>query len=302
MFVALTRIFKYGIQNFIRNGWLSISTISIMILALIVFEGLILFNFIGKESVASIQEKIDISVYFKSNVPEDSILNVKKSLEGLDEVKFAEYISREKALEEFKVKHVGDETILKTLNELEENPLLASLNVKANELNQYGAIASYLDTPALKDLIEKVTYAQNKIVINRLTTILRNMNQAIAVLTIFLAFLAIIVTFNTIRLAIFSSSEQISIMRLVGASNSFIQGPFLVEGIIYGIFAAVVSFLFYIPVVHLLAPKISSFIADVNLITYFNAHWFRLLSYQIIFSLALSIISSLIAIRKYLRT
>lgn len=302
MLISLTRIIKYGIHNFIRNGWLSVSTIGIMILALIVFEGLILFNYTGKQAVASIQEKIDISVYFKSNVPEDSILNVKRSLEGLDEVKFVEYVSREKALEEFKAKHAGDETILKTLGELEENPLLASLNVKAKELNQYDTIASYLETPSLKDLIEKVTYAQNQIVINRLSSILRTLNQGIAVMTIFLAFLAVIVTFNTIRLAIFSASEQINIMRLVGASNSFIRGPFLIEGIIYGITAAIVSFILYVPIIQLVSPKIANFITDVSLTSYLGSNWLTLLGYQILFGLTLSLLSSTIAIRKYLRT
>ena len=301
MLISLTRIIKYGIQNFIRNGWLSVSTIGIMVLALIVFEGLILFNYVGKQAVASIQEKIDISVYFKSNVPEDSILSVKRSLESLEEVKLVVYVSREKSLEEFKAKHKEDETIIKTLGELEDNPLLASLNIKAKKLNQYGAIASYLETPSLKDLIEKVTYTQNQVVISRLSSILRTTNQAITAFTIFLAFLAIIVTFNTIRLAIFSSSEQINIMRLVGASNSVIQGPFMIEGIIYGIVSAVVSFILYIPVIQLISLKVSGFIADVSVSAYFSSHWLNLLGYQIIFGLALSIISSLIAIRKYLR-
>lgn len=302
MLVSLTRIIKYGIQNFWRNGWLSVSTIIIIILALIVFEGLILVNFIGKSAVQSIQEKVDISVYFKSNVPEDSILNIKRSLEGLAEVKLVEYVSREKSLEDFKKRHISDSTIIQTLEELDENPLLASLNIKAKELSQYKTIASYLETSSLADLIEKVTFAQNQIVIDRLSKILRTLNQSIAALTVFLALLAIIVTFNTIRLAIFSASEQINIMRLVGASNSFIRGPFMVEGIFYGILAAIASFLFYIPIIQIFSPKISNFITDLNLITYFNANWLRLLGYQILFGTVLSIISSLIAIRKYLRT
>ena len=99
--VTLSRIIKYGWQSFLRNGLLSVSTISIMVLALVVFEGLILFNVVTKGAVQSIQEKVDISVYFKSNASEDSILDIKRSLEGLSEVKSAEYVSREEALEEF---------------------------------------------------------------------------------------------------------------------------------------------------------------------------------------------------------
>jgi cell division transport system permease protein len=272
-----------------------------MILTLFVFEGLVLFNIVGKQALISIQEKVDISVYFKSNVPEDSILNVKRSLESLDEVKAVEYVSREKALSDFKERHKDEETIVQTLDELSDNPLLASLNVKAQELNQYDTIASYLETPSLKDIVEKVTYAQNKVVIDRLSSWIRTLNQTIVVLTIFLAFVAITVTFNTIRLTIFSMSEQISIMRLVGASNGFIRGPFVVEGFIYGLAAAVISFAIFIPVIGFISPHLSSFITEIDLNSYFREHWLGILGYQLLFGLVLSVISSIIAIRRYLR-
>ena len=300
MFVSLFRIIKYGIQSFLRNSWLSVSTISIMILTLFVFEGLVLFNVIGKQALRSIQEKVDISVYFKSNVPEDSILNVKRSLESLDEVKEVEYVSREKALADFKERHKDEETIVQTLDELNDNPLLASLNVKAQELNQYDTIAGYLETPSLKDIVEKVTYAQNKVVIDRLSSWIRTLNQTIVALTIFLAFVAITVTFNTIRLTIFSMSEQISIMRLVGASNGFIRGPFVVEGFIYGLAAAAISFAIFIPVIGFASPHLSNFISEIDLNNYFREHWLGILGYQLLFGLVLSVISSVIAIRRYL--
>ncbi len=299
--VTLSRIIRYAWVGFLRNGWLSVSTVGIMILALIVFEGLILFNVVTKGAIESIHEKVDISVYFKSNVSEDSILNIKRSLEGLTEVKFVEYISRDEALREFKARHAGDETVIRTLEELEENPLLASLNIKAKELGQYETIAQYLAAPNLSELIEKVTYAQNKIVIERLDKIVNTFERGVVILTVFLTFLAALVTFNTIRLAIFSNREQIEIMRLVGASNSFIRGPYVVEGIIYGLIAAVISFIILIPIIDFASPYIANFILAVNLGNYFSANWDNLLFYQILFGVGLGIISSTIAIRRYLR-
>ena len=109
--VTLFRIFKYGWQSFWRNGWLSVSTIAVMLLALVVFEGLILFNVVSKGAIGAIEEKVDISVYFKSNVLEDTVLNLKRSLEGLSEVKFVEYVSKEQALATFKERHANEETI-----------------------------------------------------------------------------------------------------------------------------------------------------------------------------------------------
>ena len=299
--VTLSRIVKYGWQAFLRNGWLSLSTISIMILAALVFEGLILFNVMGKTALSSIQEKIDISVYFKSTVDEDTILNMKRSLEGLEEVKGVEYISREQALSEFQARHAEEETITQTLSELDENPLLASLNIKANDPSEYAAIASYLENENLGDTVEKVTYAQNQVVIDRLVGLIDTMKKGGITLTVFLAFLAVTVTFNTIRLAIFSNREQIGIMRLVGASNVFIRGPYVVEGVIYGIIAGIIGFLILIPVISFLSPYVGRFIPELVLSNYFQTNFFELVLYQLLFCVVLGIVSSIIATRKYLQ-
>lgn len=300
MLVAFTRILKYGWRNFLRNGWLSVSTIGIMILALAVFEGLILFNVIGNGAVQAIQEKVDISVYFKSNVSEDSILNVKRSIENLEEVKYVEYVSRDIALKKFKETHADDEVITKTLDELGGNPLLASLNIKAKDLKEYEVIAAYIENADLKSVVEKVTYNQNQVVINRLTKFIDTARRIGFGLTIFLAFLATMVTFNTIRLAIFSNSEEIAIMRLVGATNSFIRRPYMVEGVLYGSIAAIVSFLLLIPLVSFVSPKIAEFVPEVNLANYFKIEYMSLLMYQFLFGIGLGIVSSVIAIRRYL--
>ncbi len=301
MFVTLARIIKYGWQGFLRNGWLTISTVSIMFLACLVFEGLILFNVVAKTAITSLQDKIDISVYFQSNAPEDSILNIKRSLEGLADVKSVEYVSQDQALTDFKAKHANETTITQTLSELNTNPLLASLNIKAKDPSQYQAIADYLNSPDLQSLVEKVTYAQNQLVINRLTTLVGVLKNGGFALTLFLAFLAVAVTFNTIRLAIFSNSEQIGIMRLVGASNAFIRGPYIVETVLYGLIAGLVSFLLFIPFINFVSPYINNFIQEMNLHNYLGQNFWSLLFYQFLFGIGLGIVSSVFAIRRYLR-
>lgn len=301
MFVTLARIIKYGWQGFLRNGWLTVSTVSIMFLACLVFEGLILFNVVAKTAIASLQDKIDISVYFQSNAPEDAILNIKNSLEGLSEVKSVEYVSQDQALADFKAKHANEPTVTQTLSELGTNPLLASLNIKAKDPSQYQAIADYLSSPNLQNLVEKVTYSQNQLVINRLTNLVNLLKNGGFVLTLFLAFLAVAVTFNTIRLAIFSNSEQIGIMRLVGASNTFIRGPYIVEVILYGLIAGLVSFLIFIPFINFVSPYVNNFIQTMNLHDYFTKNFWNLILYQFLFGIGLGIISSVFAIRRYLR-
>lgn len=300
MIVTLSRIIKYGWQGFLRNGLLSFSTISIMFLSSLVFTGLLLLNVVGKSAVVSIQDKIDISVYFKSNVSEDSVLNIKRTIENLSEVKSVEYVSRDQALALFKEKHKDEADVTQTLDELDTNPLLASLNIKAKDPHEYNTIAEYLNNANLKEMLNKVTYAQNQIVIEKLVGIIDTVKKGGMLLTLFLAILAVTVIFTTIRLAIYSNSEQIGIMRMVGASNSFVRGPFVVEGILYGMIAAVVSFGVMIPIVNFTSPYIVRFIPEMNLQAYFQANLFSILFYQILFSVGLGAFSSIVAIRRYL--
>ncbi|TRZ64560.1 MAG: ABC transporter permease [Spirochaetia bacterium] len=301
MLTNLLRIIKYGFLTFRRNGWLSTATLSIIVLALLVFEGLMIFNVLTKTAVNSLEDKIDISIYFKIDAPEDDILNIQKSLGTLTEVKSVNYVSRDRALEIFKEKHKDDAAINQSLEELNSNPLLASLNIKANDPSEYATIAGYLDKADFKTMFEKVTYAQNAVVIDRLNKIIGVAEKGGFVLIVFLTFIAVLVTFNTIRLAIYSSRDEIGIMRLVGASNSFIRGPYIVEGIIYGFLAAVLSIALTAPIVYFVSPYISVFIAEMDLWKYFTSNIFGTLFYQSLFGIGLGAVSSIIAVRKYLR-
>lgn len=301
MATALFRVFKYGFQNFYRNGWLSTATIAVMCLALSVFLGLIIFGVVAKSALVSIQDKIDISVYFKGDTAEDDILKVKRSLEGLATIKGVEYISRSKALETFTAQHQNEETIAQALRELDDNPLSASLNIKANNIKDYGAIASYLKNDAFTPLIEKVSYAQNQVIIDRLTSIIVLSNQAGMGFAVFLSLVAGLVIFNTIRLAIYSNREEIGIMRFVGASNNFIRGPYLVVGVMYGVLAAFLTMILAFPVVIFASPYLHILIPAADLKAYYLSHFGGLFGYQLLFGIALGVCSSFVSIRRYLR-
>jgi cell division transport system permease protein len=112
---------------------------------------------------------------------------------------------------------------------------------------------------------------------------------------------AIIVTFNTVSLAIYSNRDEIGIMRLVGAPNRFISGPYMVEGIIYGVIGAAISLLLFWPAVYWGAPYLKYFVTDLDLRAYFAENAFRLIGYQAVFGIALGVVSSNFAIQKYLK-
>jgi cell division transport system permease protein len=301
MLTTLLRIIKYGFQNFARNAWLSTATIVVMVLALVVFSGLIMFNVMTSRIISSVQEKIDISVYFKADSPEDEVLRIKATLETLPEVKSTEYVSKDKALELFRERHREDITISRALEQLNENPLLASLNIKARDPAEYGLVAAYLNNDSIKPFVERVTYNQNATVIERLNKILKTAKSGGLALTVFMSLVAILITFNTIRLAIYSSREDIGIMRLVGGSSFFIRGPFLVEGIIYGVISAIVSTGIVAPLLYFVAPYTNVLVPELQLWSYFLSNIGVLLFYQVLFGIGLGIISSFIAIGKYFK-
>ncbi len=300
MITTLVRILRYGFQSFWRNGWLSIATIMVMILALLVFLGLLMFGVVTEKAISTLQDKIDISIYFKQDLKEDEISKIQKSAESLAEVKSVEYISRAKALEIFKLRHSADATIGKALEELSDNPLVASLNIKAKDPKDYEKIAKYFEDEKLKDSIDKVTYSQNQLAISRLIKIADTAGAAGLVMTLILAFIATVVTFNTIRLAIYSSREEIGIMRLVGASNTYIRGPYIVEGVIYGFISAILAIIIIAPLMYIATPYIAALIPEMNLIMYFYGNLLSLLGYSMLAGIVLGTFSSYIAIRRYL--
>ncbi len=298
--VTFYRIIKSGCLNFWRNKWLSSATVLVMSLTLLVMLGLLFLNVTANYLLDTLQNKIDISVYFKPDVAESDILKIKTQLAKLNEVKDVEYVSRDDALKRFKEKHSNNQVIMESLNELDKNPLNASLNIKAQMVDQYESIVRFLETPVRQKLIDKVNYKENKQAIIKLSYFTRTSRRSGTIISLALALITILVAFNTIRLAIYNSREEIGVMRLVGASNWFIRGPFIIEGILYGIIAAFLTLAIAYPVLLWLSPKLNAFLPDTDLLYYFQVNFWSIFGLLIGVGMILGGVSSLVAIRRYL--
>lgn len=301
MFESFKRIIKWGFKNFWRNGWLSMATVSIMALTLLVITVLLMVNVIANAVLENLENKIDISVYFKLETPEQDILVVKSQLEELKEVEDVAYVSQEEALIKFKEKHKDNPILLQSLEELDINPLEASLNIRARETSQYASINQFLESVYYQELIDKVNYMQNKEVIEKLSKIITDVKTVGLGVTLLLTLIVFLVTFNAIRLAIYSSREEINVMRLVGASNWFIRGPFIVEGILYGIIATLVTLIILYPVFYFLSPKLSGFLPIEDIFAYFQANLLGFGLLLLVIGVILGTFSSFVAVRKYLK-
>lgn len=301
MFTSLKRIIKAGFLNFRRQGGLTFATVSIMVMTISLITFLFFFQGIVQYLVLNLQEKVDVSVYFKKDSLEIEILEAKEEISRIPEVKSIEYVSQEEALDRFTQKHKDNPLLMEALAEVGGNPLLASLNIKAWQVDQYEALANFLEGATFQGLIEKVDYHQNKIVIGKIFDISSNIRFAGIIFSLILGIIAIVVAFNTTRLAIYSSEEEIATMRLVGASNWFIRGPFLVQGIMVGMIAIFITILLVASISLFLSPKLETILSGFSLFGYFINNFWTLFLIQLTAGIGLSIISSMIAIRKYLK-
>lgn len=297
----LSRVFWAGWTNFKRNSYVSFGTTGVMVLVLLLFLSIIALSFLSSTVVTSLQDKVDVSAYFKQQATEEEINQVKGDLETLAAIQYVEYISREKALEDFKQRHAGDALIQESLAQLDENPLQASLNIKAKESSQYAAIASFLEGNRFRTLIDKINFYENEQVISRVEGITTGLRNGGLAATLVLAVIAALVTFNTIRLTIYSQKQEIEIMRLVGGSNLYIKAPYLIEGAFYGIFAAVLALLVFYPVAFAVSPKVATVIPDVDMFGYFTDSIIQIILLITAAGVGLGVISSFIAIRRFLK-
>jgi cell division transport system permease protein len=302
MLTTLIRIIKSGWLSFWRNKWLSSAAISMMSLAIFSITSLLLINVLINSLTANLEDKIDISVYFNLDTPEEKILETRNDLVKLDVVRSVEYVSTEEALKRFKEKHKDNQVLMQSLEELETNPLEASLNIKAQQASQYEAIANFFNQEKYQEIIDKINYLENKAVIARLSSITRTIRQVGFIVLLILAGLAVLVTFNTIRLTIYSARKEIKVMKLVGASNWFVRGPFIIEGALYGVIAALIALFVLYPLLWYLSPKITAYLPGTDLFYFFQKNFLTLFLFQMIIGIVLGTISSLVAIRRYLET
>ncbi len=302
----IKRITRTGFFNFWRNGTVSLASVLIMMVTLTVVGFIIFSGAILNTSLDAIRNKVDVSVTFVPQASEDDILALEHKIEGLPEVSLVTYTSREDALTAFKERHAGDQSILTALDELGQNPLGATLNIKAKDPSQYQSIANFLSgnnvIPASGvSIVDQVNYFQNKTAIDKLSGIITSAHKLGLAITLFFAIISILIAFNTIRLTIYIAKDEISVMRLVGASTAFIQGPFVIVGIIYGLVAGLLSLLLLLPMTYWLGNATQNFFIGLNLFSYYLHNFIQIFFLIIGTGVVLGAFSSALAIRRYLK-
>ncbi|MEK7552291.1 MAG: permease-like cell division protein FtsX [Patescibacteria group bacterium] len=306
MFVHIKRIIRSGFFNFFRNGFVSFSSVLVMLVTLFVIGSVIFSSAILNSTLEALKDKVDIRVTFVTTAEEQEILNLKDKLEALSEVENVSYTSREEALVNFKQRHGDDQLILQALEELGDNPLGSSLNIKAKDPSQYESVANFLQNKepvsnSGASIIDKINFFQNKTAIDKLSNIINSSEKLGFIITAVLVIMSVLITFNTIRLAIYISRDEISVMKLVGADSSYIRGPFVVSGVLYGFFASVLTLLIFFPTTLWLADMSNRFFISFNAFDYYMQNFLEISAMIVLSGIVIGAISSYLASRRYLK-
>lgn len=305
IWTKIKRVCKAGFVNFWRNGFVSLSSVLVMSVTLFVIGGTIFSSALLQGSLDQIKDKVDVNVYFTTSAPEGDILALQKSLKSLPEVAEVTYMSRTQALEDFKKRHADDQLTLQALDELGDNPLGAVLNIKAKNPSEYEGIATFLKGKlALADGssgIDKVNYYQNKVAIDRLAKLIDGSEKIGLAVAVLLCLISVIIAFNTIRLIIYISKEEISVMKLVGASNKYVRGPFMVSGVLYGFASSVLTLIIFFPLTRWLGTASANFFSGINVFSYYLAHFGQFVLILVGTGVVLGAISSALAVTRYLK-
>lgn len=301
MFLIIGRTAKEAYRNFIRNGWLTVAAVSVMIMSLFIISVLYTVTMTASGVLKGIEDRVNVSVYFKTSTTEEEIGEIKDDLAKYSEIKSVEYVSKDKALEDFKKNNADEPRIMEALDEIGDNPLPSSLVIQANDPSQYETIVDYLDNASFKEEISHVNYSKTKEVIERLNRIIEDIRKAGLYVSGLFALISILIIFNTVRITIYTHKQEVEVMRLVGASNTFIRLPFVFEGILYGIVASVVSMLLLFLALKFASPYVTQAIKTDDLVSFYYSNALFLFGIQLAIGAVLGILSSLIAIRKYLK-
>ncbi|HVY72689.1 MAG TPA: permease-like cell division protein FtsX [Candidatus Paceibacterota bacterium] len=306
--VQIKRVFRAGFLDFWRNGFVSLASILVMTVTLFVV-GLTLFaGVILNSALADLRDKADVNVYFTQNAPEDQVLELQKSLQALPQVQSVEYLSADEALAEFRERHQNDQLTLQALQELGDNPLGAVLNIKAKDIAQYDAIAQFLEqqqalSSGSSSIIDKVNYfdAQHRQALDRLQHITESSGRLGLVVILLLVLVTLAISFNTLRLAIYTSREEIQVMRLVGAGTFYIRAPFMVEGVLYGLISGLITLLLLYPLTYWLGASTESFFGGINVFSYYVGNFFTFFGIIVGTGVVLGAVASYLAVRRYLK-
>lgn len=302
---SFLRVIKFALQGFFRNFWLSLVTITMMLMAVLSVTLMLTINYVKEATIQGVEQKIDILISLKPGVSAEDVDKFVADLETLSEVKKTSIITPEQNREMF-AKSNANSNAKKALDVFgeNENPFAYSVAIQAYSLDQYPTITTFIDQDKYSSLVEDKSFNDYQAFINKINDLSRTVNQYSWYIIAAFIFISIIVIFNTIRISIYSRKDEIMIMKLVGATNWFIRVPFLLEGIFYALAAILIMTAIVYPLASFIQPYLNNYFQGsqvIDILGYFKNNFWLIFGGQWLALSLINMLSTSVAIRKYLR-
>lgn len=300
-YVSLGRIFKTAMVSLWRNSWLSIASTLIMIVTLIIISVFVSLNIITNKVTDALKDRIDMAAYIDDKVTQDQLYALQKIIASRSDVASVVYVSKEEALERWQERNRDNQKIRDVIS-ADNNPLPRSLEIKTKNPEDLEKIAKMLESQDYAPLIKELSYRKNKDLINRLIRITNFIKIAGWSLSAVFILISLLVIYNTIRLTIFARSEEIAIMKLVGATDWYVRGPFIVEGVAYGVIATIIASIILYFAFRLIMPWANEYLGGFNLGTgYLGVSFALVVLLQLAVGVILGTACSLLAVKRHLK-
>lgn len=301
--VTIWRVISYAWKNFFRNAWIGLATVFVLVLSLLSVNVVVGVGAILDRAVNTLEQKVDVTVFFKDKTPDAVLQQAQFFMAGLPQVKDVQLKTPDQALAAFKERHQNDPKIITALAELDGNPIGASMVVKAKNTDDYPFLLEALKNPQFDFAIESKSYDDHAAAINKVREIGKSVRLFGLILIVIFGIFSVLIVYNAIRVAIYTQREEIGIMRLVGASGSFVRMPFVLEGMLLAALALVAAAFVVAGSVAFVEPRLIPVFDGENpgLIMYFMQNAVQLLVVEGGALMALVALSSWAAVGKYLK-
>lgn len=300
--VSLLRVFKFAFQDIGRNFGLSAMTVFILILMLISVNMLWGVKVLANETVRLVKDGVSMNIYLDPKSSDKDIDGVKNFLQSRPDVSGVSVISSDEVRANFENRHRLNPQILDALKEIGDNPFGPTIVVKTKEPESYNAIMNSLNVPQYKSLIESQSFEGHSDSLEKLQSITNRVENIGMGITLVFSIIAFLIIFNSIRVAIFTHKVEISIKRLVGAQNWFIRGPYIIEAIVFTLISIFIAGLCMYFVFRWIDPYLAVVLpSSFSLTNYFHSNILYLTIIETSAVLALTTLSSTIAMHKHLK-
>lgn len=304
--LTFVRMCRYGVNNFSRNLWLTIAATAVMTITLLIIFMTLAARQVLVDTVSTIKERVDMSIYVKTDTTDEQAQEIKNEIENLSSVRAVTYVSPEQARKNFATENKADSRTLDALNEA-TNKLPGTFRVNIEDINDPSQLDNFVKTNAVykehADPDRPASFSgERRSAIQNIGRWVEFAERAGVIASIVFIVISSLIVFNTIRMAIFNRKEEIQMMKLIGADRSFIRGPFIVEAVVYGVIAAVIATAIGVFALYASKDKLASYEVAVNgTVETITLYIPFVLIVMILAGALIGVISSLLATRKYLK-